>query len=96
MPGVVGWVQRCERQGAVSNKITLMTLVAQLDYWLQTNCIDPKELTLIFNFASARDGARIDALINYELKPFMRCTGSVPAKFQLMGIQIKVESPVHQ
>jgi hypothetical protein len=71
----------------------------QLLRWFSENDIPTEGFTLILNFQDAKAGSRFEAAMRREAGELISPTTSKPLdlfrEFQMNGLKVKVESPLH-
>lgn len=72
-----------------------------LSHWLAEHNIDDGRLTVILNFSDREAAVRFEAAVIRELEPLMFIQSkskplNIAGGFEVHGIKVKVESPVHE
>jgi hypothetical protein len=82
---------------------TMRELTAVIGHYLAQHNIDPKKgFTLILNFQDAMEASKFDMALNRELESYLvAAIGGVQkqrdiSEFQMNGLKVRVESPVHE
>jgi hypothetical protein len=76
----------------------MITPTYVLRHWLAENNIHILGLTVTLHFQNARDGARFDAALRRELGSLKEEARRqvLLSEFEMNGIKVKVESPIHE
>ena len=71
--------------------------IGHIRYWFACRNMPCESLTVIFNFSDAREAAAFDAEIKRCTEPMLWPKGGVLdiTAFELYGVKVRVESPVH-
>ncbi len=80
----------------------MIEVTGKLNRWFAEHNIPTDGLTLILNFRDAKAAERFDLALNRELASVAMNWGNpnpqwvITTNFKINGIEMKVESPIHQ